>query len=77
MQRNQYTDAECAWCSSAQQVRDKQEFITTLNLIKYCNYLLTKLTRRSMLKKLLSSMLTSLHIPFVATEQGNERYFNA
>jgi hypothetical protein len=53
---------------------DSHKFIITLNVANYCNYPLTKLTRRSVLYKWFSNILTllALYIPFAAKAQTTE-----
>jgi hypothetical protein len=54
-------------------MQNKGKFIASLNATNCPNYLWAKLTRRLMLKKLFSNMLT-LQISFAAVALGSEHY---
>jgi hypothetical protein len=53
-------------------MQDKRKFILTLDVTKRCNYLLTELTRRLVLKKLLSNLFMLLLISYAAKAQRTE-----
>jgi hypothetical protein len=60
---------------SDNKAEDRNNFVATLNVTKYCNYLLTKLTRRLMLKKLFLNILALLHISYSKRGAANKKEY--